>query len=147
MRKKIIEKNLKKRLLEGDDFSARSGEDQWRTAVALFHRHKVLLVWDNFESTLPAFQVGEETEPAVETSRRNVSILDYSQILPRAKEKNFAVPLRLLRTSASLRALLLFWFRLFSGLGCFQNDMIVIHRRLRNYTHRQSLVAIFFSLV
>lgn len=42
--------------LEGDDFSSRSGEDQWRTAVELFHRRKVLLVWDNFESTLPAFQ-------------------------------------------------------------------------------------------
>lgn len=42
--------------LEGDDFSSRSGENQWRTAVDLFHRRKVLLVWDNFESTLPAFQ-------------------------------------------------------------------------------------------
>lgn len=71
--------------LEGDDFSSRSGEDQWRTAVELFHRRKVLLVWDNFESTLPAFQAGDEdvgafrqdAQPAepqhVETSRRDVS--------------------------------------------------------------------------
>jgi tetratricopeptide (TPR) repeat protein len=42
--------------LEGDEFSARSSEDQWATAVDLFHHQRVLLVWDNFESTLPTFQ-------------------------------------------------------------------------------------------
>jgi len=42
--------------LEGDDFSARSAEAQWQTAVALFRRQRVLLVWDNFESTLPVYQ-------------------------------------------------------------------------------------------
>lgn len=45
--------------LEGDDFSARPAEDQWATAVDLFHQRRVLLVWDNFESTLPAYQLGE----------------------------------------------------------------------------------------
>ncbi|MBU1750818.1 MAG: CHAT domain-containing protein, partial [Chloroflexi bacterium] len=42
--------------LEGDEFSARSADDQWQTAVRLFHDHPVLLVWDNFESTLPIYQ-------------------------------------------------------------------------------------------
>ncbi len=28
--------------------------EQSRVAVDLFHRRRVLLVWDNFESTLPA---------------------------------------------------------------------------------------------
>jgi tetratricopeptide (TPR) repeat protein len=42
--------------LEGVAFSARASADQWQTAVALFHQRRVLVVWDNFESTLPAFQ-------------------------------------------------------------------------------------------
>nr|VFJ86396.1 MAG: Tetratricopeptide repeat-containing protein [Candidatus Kentron sp. H]VFJ88269.1 MAG: Tetratricopeptide repeat-containing protein [Candidatus Kentron sp. H]VFJ95491.1 MAG: Tetratricopeptide repeat-containing protein [Candidatus Kentron sp. H] len=41
--------------LMGDRFSALSGEEQWRRAVELFHQQPVLLVWDNFESTLPRF--------------------------------------------------------------------------------------------
>jgi tetratricopeptide (TPR) repeat protein len=45
--------------LEGDRFSSRPAEEQWQTAVKLFRRKRVLLVWDNFESTLPAFQQGE----------------------------------------------------------------------------------------
>lgn len=51
--------------LEGDEFSARSSEEQWRTAIDLFHTQRVLLVWDNFESTLPAYQQGEEQESAL----------------------------------------------------------------------------------
>ena len=52
--------------LEGDNFSARSSEDQWKTAVDLFHRQRVLLVWDNFESVLPAFQTpGVSETPGV----------------------------------------------------------------------------------
>jgi len=47
--------------LAGDDFSALSAEEQWATAVDLFHKNRVLLVWDNFESTLPMYQVGEES--------------------------------------------------------------------------------------
>ncbi len=42
--------------LEGERFSSRSSDDQWRAAVDLFHRRCVLLVWDNFESVLPAFR-------------------------------------------------------------------------------------------
>lgn len=43
--------------LEGDDFSSRTAEDQWKTAVDIFHERKVLLIWDNFESTLPQYQM------------------------------------------------------------------------------------------
>jgi len=50
--------------LEGEGFSARPAEEQWRTAVDLFHRRQVLLVWDNFESTLPAWQAGAATGEA-----------------------------------------------------------------------------------
>ncbi len=49
--------------LEGEDFSSRSGEGeegQWQTAVRLFHERKVLVVWDNFESTLPQYQKDEK---------------------------------------------------------------------------------------
>ncbi len=42
--------------LAGDAFSARPAEEQWAAAVDLFHRRRVLLVWDNFESTLPIYQ-------------------------------------------------------------------------------------------
>jgi tetratricopeptide (TPR) repeat protein len=49
------------RALEGDDFSRRSGDEtdpqsQRQTAVRLFHENSVLVVWDNFESTLPIYQ-------------------------------------------------------------------------------------------
>ena len=50
--------------LEGEDFSSRSGEDQWKTAVDLFHERKVLVIWDNFESTLPRYQEGEAAQEA-----------------------------------------------------------------------------------
>ncbi|MCP4688200.1 MAG: CHAT domain-containing protein, partial [Desulfobacterales bacterium] len=39
-----------------ENFSARSAGDQWETAVDLFHERPVLLIWDNFESTLPIYQ-------------------------------------------------------------------------------------------
>ncbi len=47
--------------LEGDDFTRRSGDEtdpegQWQTAVRLFHQKRALVVWDNFESTLPIYQ-------------------------------------------------------------------------------------------
>ncbi len=46
--------------LEGEDFASRPAEEQWSSAVDLFRRRKILLVWDNFESTLPEFQQGED---------------------------------------------------------------------------------------
>ncbi len=46
--------------LEGADFSSRSAEEQWTSAVDFFRQRKVLFVWDNFESTLPEFQKGED---------------------------------------------------------------------------------------
>jgi tetratricopeptide (TPR) repeat protein len=48
--------------LEGDRFSSRSAEEQWQTAVKLFRTKRVLLVWDNFESTLPMYQQGEQVD-------------------------------------------------------------------------------------
>jgi len=42
--------------LAGADFTAQNGAAQWAEAVRLFRERPVLLVWDNFESTLPAFQ-------------------------------------------------------------------------------------------
>jgi hypothetical protein len=50
------------RVLEGDTFSSRSAEEQWQTAVKLFRKKRVLLVWDNFESTLPVYQQGEPAD-------------------------------------------------------------------------------------
>jgi len=47
--------------LEGEQFSARSEDEQWRVAVDLFQRRRLLLVWDNFESTLPVYQRGERS--------------------------------------------------------------------------------------
>ena len=61
--------------LEGERFSARPAEEQWRTAVELFRRQRVLLVWDNFESTLPAWQAAAATgEPAA----RRAEVLGFS---------------------------------------------------------------------
>jgi hypothetical protein len=56
--------------LEGENFSARPAEEQWQAAVKLFRRTKVLLVWDNFESTLPAFQQGESEVTAFSPEAR-----------------------------------------------------------------------------
>ena len=45
--------------LHGDDFPSLSEKEQWDLAVSLFHQQPVLLVWDNFESTLPIYQQNE----------------------------------------------------------------------------------------
>nr|VFK17456.1 MAG: Tetratricopeptide repeat-containing protein [Candidatus Kentron sp. LFY] len=57
--------------IEGDSFSALSSDEQWRRAVELFHEHPVLLVWDNFESTLPQFA---EPQDLVGWSRRDSAV-------------------------------------------------------------------------
>ncbi len=44
--------------LEGAAFEALPNDDQYRRAKELFQEKRVLLVWDNFESVLPAFQEG-----------------------------------------------------------------------------------------
>jgi tetratricopeptide (TPR) repeat protein len=51
------------RALEGASFASRPGEEQQKVALQLFRERRVLLVWDNFESTLPQFQQGEEGGP------------------------------------------------------------------------------------
>ena len=61
--------------LEGEAFSARPAEEQWSAAVELFRGCRMLLVWDNFESTLPAFQRAEDPESPLEfgeTERRRL---------------------------------------------------------------------------
>ena len=42
--------------IEGLDFVRRPAEEQQAAAVALFRERRILLVWDNFESTLPQYQ-------------------------------------------------------------------------------------------
>ena len=62
--------------LEGDEFSAHSTEEQWNRAVAGFRQQRVLLVWDNFESTLPQFQEGEDPDsPLVFSSAERTRLL------------------------------------------------------------------------
>jgi len=62
--------------LEGERFTARPAEEQWRTAVDLFHHQRVLLVWDNFESTLPAWQADAAAGEAA--ARPAAEILGFS---------------------------------------------------------------------
>jgi len=45
--------------LEGVAFNALPAEDQYSKAKELFAQKRVLMVWDNFESVLPAFQAGQ----------------------------------------------------------------------------------------
>ena len=59
--------------LEGDEFSSRQAGEQWQTAVELFRTRRVLWVWDNFESTLAAFQRDEGLSPS--------GVLDWKTIL------------------------------------------------------------------
>jgi hypothetical protein len=42
--------------LEGPEFHSRPAAEQCQAALDLFHSRRRLFVWDNFESTLPAFQ-------------------------------------------------------------------------------------------
>ncbi len=44
--------------LMGDDFRRLPEDDQWAEARRLFQQSEVLVVWDNFESTLPQFNEG-----------------------------------------------------------------------------------------
>jgi tetratricopeptide (TPR) repeat protein len=48
---------------EGTDFEKRPAEDQERRARELFRAKRVLMVWDSFETVLPAFQEGETIVP------------------------------------------------------------------------------------
>ena len=59
--------------LHGEDFPALSADDQWQTAVDCFHQQPVLLVWDNFESTLPIYQNDDsKTSEVFKTSEVSV---------------------------------------------------------------------------
>ena len=51
------------RAFEGSSFASRPGDEQRTEALRLFRERRVLLVWDNFESTLPKFQAGEAGGP------------------------------------------------------------------------------------
>ncbi|WP_420629084.1 tetratricopeptide repeat protein [Candidatus Leptofilum sp.] len=54
--------------LRGEDFPALSADERWETAVNLFHQTPVLLVWDNFESTLPIYQNDDQTSDFLKKS-------------------------------------------------------------------------------
>ena len=47
------------RAIIGNNFSSRSSDEQREEAIRLFQRRRILLVWDNFESTLEVFQKGD----------------------------------------------------------------------------------------
>jgi tetratricopeptide (TPR) repeat protein len=57
---------------EGAEFEKRSEEEQGKRAKELFQTKRVLVVWDNFESVLPAFQEGEALAPYPEEERAEI---------------------------------------------------------------------------
>ncbi|MEP7123772.1 MAG: CHAT domain-containing protein [Byssovorax sp.] len=57
---------------EGAEFEKRSEEEQGKRAKELFQTRRVLVVWDNFESVLPAFQEGEAVAPYPEEEREEI---------------------------------------------------------------------------
>ena len=54
---------------EGAEFETRPAEEQRNRARELFQTKRVLVVWDNFESVLPAFQEDEAMAPYPEEAR------------------------------------------------------------------------------
>jgi len=58
--------------LEGDQFSSRTAQDQWQTAVRLFHEKRVLVVWDNWESTLAQFQTEDGRPQTTDSGQQNL---------------------------------------------------------------------------
>jgi len=58
--------------LEGDSFLRRSAAAQWRRAAELFRTRRVLVVWDNFESVLPAFREHESVPLYSEEERQRI---------------------------------------------------------------------------
>jgi tetratricopeptide (TPR) repeat protein len=67
--------------LEGDAFDRLSSDDRWQRTLELFHQREVLWVWDNFESTLPAFQGGRATGTAFPDEERQRLRQLYDQLL------------------------------------------------------------------
>ncbi|MCP4534767.1 MAG: CHAT domain-containing protein, partial [Delftia sp.] len=66
--------------LEGDSFDRLGSDDRWQRAVELFHEREVLWVWDNFESTLPAFQSGRATGTAFPDEERQRLVKLYGEL-------------------------------------------------------------------
>ena len=67
--------------LEGPEFERLGSDEQSARAKALFQSKKVLMVWDNFESVLPAFQ-SDEPAPVVtddEQSRIQELFQDWTE--------------------------------------------------------------------
>ncbi|MFL5834610.1 MAG: TIR domain-containing protein, partial [Solirubrobacterales bacterium] len=62
---------------EGPKFDQRPAREQRRRAVELFREREVLMVWDNYESTLPQFNDGAATHgsPYTDEERRHLSEL------------------------------------------------------------------------
>lgn len=59
-------------------FARLGAEEQWARAVALFRSQPVLLVWDNYESVLPAFHTGSgaEAEAGAEAGGNDAPVED-----------------------------------------------------------------------
>jgi tetratricopeptide (TPR) repeat protein len=74
--------------LGGEGFGSLPADQQWTEAVRLFRRTRVLLVWDNFESVLPAWGAGPQPrgagfQPATATDgRQDAGPTTTSDLLP-----------------------------------------------------------------
>jgi tetratricopeptide (TPR) repeat protein len=56
--------------LEGPDFTTKTFDEQRATAIELFRRRKLLVVWDNFESTLAQYQSVQDDPRTISESDR-----------------------------------------------------------------------------
>ena len=61
--------------LEGPKFDQLPAAEQRRRAIELFRERAVLMVWDNFESTLPQFNTAAHDSPYNDDERRCLSAL------------------------------------------------------------------------
>lgn len=73
------------RALEGASFASRPGEEQQKVALQLFRERRGLLVWDNFESTLPQFQQGEQGGPVAYPEAERARLRRFYEALTEAK--------------------------------------------------------------
>ncbi len=73
------------RALEGPSFASRSGEEQQKVALQLFRERRVLLVWDNFESTLPQFQQAETGGPVAYPEEERARLRRFYEALTGGK--------------------------------------------------------------
>jgi len=66
---------------EGPRFHQRPGSEQRRRAIELLQRHRLLLVWDNYESALPQFgqdPSADQASPYTDEERRRLADLFHN---------------------------------------------------------------------